>query len=97
MVFTFAFTSCGNQAEEEAPPVVEGPTDEAVEVNISAAASMTDALNEIKEAYAKESNAILQFNYAASGTLRNKSKRGHPVTCLFPHLHRIWIPWSRKG
>ena len=78
MVFTFAFTGCGTQAEEESPSVAEGPTDEAVEVNISAAASMTDALNEIKEAYAKESNAILLFNYAASGTLRKQIEEGAP-------------------
>lgn len=77
MVFTFAFTGCGGQAEEEAP-AAEGPADEAVEVNISAAASLTDALTEIQAEYAKESNAILQFNFGASGALQKQIEEGAP-------------------
>lgn len=77
IILAFAFTGCGGQAEEEVP-VVEGPTDEAVEVNISAAASLTDALNEIQAEYAKESNAILQFNFGASGALQKQIEEGAP-------------------
>ena len=77
MVFAFALTGCGGQAEEEAP-AAEGPTDEAVEVNISAAASLTDALTEIQSEYAKESNAILQFNFASSGALQKQIGEGAP-------------------
>jgi len=77
IAFAFAFTGCGGQAEEAAP-VVEGPSDEAVEVNISAAASLTDALTEIQTEYAKESNAILQFNFAGSGALQKQIEEGAP-------------------
>ena len=77
MVLAISMTGCGGQAEEAAP-VPEGPTDEAVEINISAAASLTDALTEIQAEYAKESNAILQFNFGASGALQKQIEEGAP-------------------
>jgi len=78
MVFAAVFTGCGGQAQDEAAAAPEGPTDEAVEVNISAAASLTDALTEIQQEYAKESNAILQFNFASSGSLQKQIAEGAP-------------------
>lgn len=77
LIFAIALTGCGRQAEEEVPAAV-GPTDEAVEVNISAAASLADALTEIQTEYAKESNAILQFNFGASGALQKQIEEGAP-------------------
>src|SRR5690606_19377528 len=59
-------------------PAAEGPSDEAVEINISAAASLTEALTEIQSEYAKESNAILQFNFAGSGALQKQIEEGAP-------------------
>ncbi|HVI40565.1 MAG TPA: molybdate ABC transporter substrate-binding protein, partial [Anaerovoracaceae bacterium] len=61
-----------------AASVAEGPADEAVEVNISAAASLTDALTKIQTEYAKESNTILQFNFAGSGALQKQIEEGAP-------------------
>lgn len=51
---------------------------EAVEVNISAAASMTDALMEIQTEYATVSDAVLQFNFAGSGALQKQIEEGAP-------------------
>jgi molybdate transport system substrate-binding protein len=81
-LFLFVFlvlaaTGCGGTAEKAAP-APEGPTDEAVEINISAAASLTDALTEIQTEYAKESNAVLQFNFGASGALQKQIEEGAP-------------------
>ncbi|WP_319633338.1 molybdate ABC transporter substrate-binding protein [Sinanaerobacter chloroacetimidivorans] len=76
MIFALAFTGCAGKPEK--PPAAEGPTDESVEINISAAASLTDALTEIQAEYAKESNAVLQFNFAASGTLQKQIQEGAP-------------------
>lgn len=79
MIVIITLTGCGKQAGEEKPaPAVGGPTDEAVEINISAAASLTDALTEIQTEYAKESNAILQFNFGASGALQKQIAEGAP-------------------
>ncbi|MCR6545209.1 molybdate ABC transporter substrate-binding protein [Dehalobacterium formicoaceticum] len=75
MMFALVLTGCGN---ENGTSDAEGPTDEAVEINISAAASLTDALTEIQAEYAKKSNAILQFNFAASGTLQKQIQEGAP-------------------
>lgn len=77
MFLVFAVTGCGGTAEK-AVPAPEGPTDEAVEINISAAASLTDALTEIQKGYAKESNAVLQFNFGASGALQKQIEEGAP-------------------
>jgi len=75
LLFVFLLAGCGGQEEEA---TAEGPKDEAVEVNISAAASLTDALTEIQTEYAKESNTILQFNFASSGVLQKQIAEGAP-------------------
>lgn len=76
MLVTFVFAGCGDQNKDA--PAAEGPTDEAVEINISAASSLTDALTEIQAEYAKESNAKLLFNFAASGALQKQIEEGAP-------------------
>ncbi|MDD3168335.1 MAG: molybdate ABC transporter substrate-binding protein [Eubacteriales bacterium] len=77
MISVFALTGCGGQTEETGT-APEGSGDEAVEVNISAAASLMDALTEIQTEYAKESNAVLQFNFAGSGALQKQIEEGAP-------------------
>ncbi len=95
MVFVFAFAGCGEQ-NEEAETVPEGPTDEAVEINVSAAASLTDALTEIQTEYAKESNAILQLNFAASGALRKQIEEGAPCD-LFVSASKAHMDTLEEG
>lgn len=53
---------------------------EKVELLISAAASLTDSLNELKSNYEKDhSNITLTFNYGASGTLQQQIEQGAPA------------------
>jgi len=53
---------------------------ETVELTISAAASLTDALNEIQTIYeTKHSNIKLVFNYGASGALQQQIEQGAPA------------------
>ena len=53
---------------------------EAVELTISAAASLTDALNEIQTIYeTKHSNIKLVFNFGASGALQQQIEQGAPA------------------
>lgn len=92
IMFALVFAGCGgSQSEESTAP--DGPADEAVEVNISAAASLTDALTEIQAEYAKESNAVLQFNFAASGALRKQIEEGAPcdlfISASKPHMDAL--------
>lgn len=50
------------------------------ELTISAAASLTDALNELKEGYEKEHPGVtLLFNYGASGSLQQQIEQGAPA------------------
>lgn len=73
LIFSLIMSGCGVQDNEEVTA-----NEEAVEINISAAASLTDALNEIKDAYAEESNDILMFNFAGSGSLQKQIQEGAP-------------------
>lgn len=53
---------------------------ELVELTISAAASMTDALKEIQTAYeANHPNITLSFNFGASGALQQQIEQGAPA------------------
>ncbi|SHH66627.1 molybdenum ABC transporter, molybdate-binding protein [Sporobacter termitidis DSM 10068] len=55
-----------------------------VELTINAAASLTDAMNEVAKLYnAEKPNTKLTFNYDASGTLRKQIEQGAPVDLFF--------------
>ncbi|WP_037288474.1 molybdate ABC transporter substrate-binding protein [Saccharibacillus sacchari] len=56
------------------------PTTESVTLTISAAASLTDALNDIQKTYeAANSNVKLEFNFGASGALQQQIEQGAPA------------------
>lgn len=58
----------------------DNPSASKVELLVSAAASLTDSLNEIKTAYEQEHNNItLTFNFAGSGTLQQQIEQGAPA------------------
>jgi molybdate transport system substrate-binding protein len=76
-----------------------------VELNISAAASLTDALEEIYTEYQKESNDVINFNFAASGTLQKQILEGAPCDLFMSaskgHMDgladaNLIVPESRK-
>ncbi|MDF2713686.1 MAG: molybdenum transporter substrate-binding protein [Paenibacillus sp.] len=53
---------------------------ERVELTVSAAASLTDALNEIKTAYESKNKSVrLNFNFGASGALQQQIEQGAPA------------------
>jgi len=55
-------------------------TEKKVELTISAAASLTDALNEIQTVYEKNhGNIKLLYNFGASGALQQQIEQGAPV------------------
>lgn len=55
-----------------------------VELNISAAASLKNALTELKTLYASQKpNVKLTFNFDASGTLQKQIEQGAPVDVFF--------------
>ena len=70
------FAGCAPAAEEEAP--AEEVAAEPVELNISAAASLTEALTEIQAQYESESGNTLLLNFGSSGTLQKQIEEGAP-------------------
>lgn len=64
----------GCSAKTDSKPVQA----EAVEINISAAASLKEALGEIQSLYAKSSADTLQFNFGGSGALQKQIEEGAP-------------------
>ncbi|MDP4098525.1 molybdate ABC transporter substrate-binding protein [Paenibacillus sp. P96] len=76
-------TACGKSASSEtdstSAPAPEASS-EPVELTISAAASLTDALQDIKQAYEAENDGVaLQFNFGASGALQQQIEQGAPA------------------
>jgi molybdate transport system substrate-binding protein len=55
----------------------------ATEIQVYAAASLTDALNEIGEQYQKETGDQLVFNFAASSVLARQIEEGAPADIFF--------------
>lgn len=68
VIIAMIFTSCGNNKEKH----------QSIALNVFAAASLTDALNEISAEYAKTSKNELLFNYAGSGSLKTQIEEGAP-------------------
>ena len=60
------------------------------ELHIAAAASLTDAMDEIEEAYEKEHDINLKFNFASSGKLAQQIEQGAPVD-VFISANENWM------
>lgn len=54
-----------------------------IELTISAASSLKDALEEIEEVYEHQNEVELHLNFAASGTLSKQIEQGAPVDLFF--------------
>ena len=64
-------TACGSRSEDKS---------DQIELTISAAASLTDALNELKPLYEHtHSNTTLVYNFGASGALQQQIEQGAPA------------------
>lgn len=76
---------CGNQQAEEQTDVKEA------KITVSAAASLTDALQEIQKNYRAENpDVTIYFNFGASGALQQQIERGAPVD-LFISASKSYI------
>lgn len=82
-VMALVFAGCGASNETNANAPSAEPTvqpSETVQLTISAAASMTDALTEIQKRFeSQHSNIKLSFNFGASGALQQQIEQGAPA------------------
>ena len=72
--------SSSTSSQNNATPTKDSP----VQLTISAAASLTDSLQEIQTLYQQQHpNVTLTFNFAASGTLQKQIEQGAPADLFF--------------
>ncbi|MFK3938096.1 molybdate ABC transporter substrate-binding protein [Alkalihalobacillus sp. NPDC078783] len=69
LVFAVMLTACGTNADSSQPE----------EIHVMAAASLTDALEEMKTTYEEEHHVKLIINYGSSGKLREQITQGAPA------------------
>lgn len=86
LIFILAFGLYGctgsNDTKEDANTKENASTNgntNPIELTISAAASLTEAYNELKDIYESEKGIKLTFNYAASGPLQKQIEEGADV------------------
>lgn len=80
MIYVLGLTGCsGTQAGDN-----QGAPDKTVELTISAAASLQDALTEITANFSKKHHDIkINYNFGGSGALKQQITQGAPVDLFF--------------
>ncbi|MED1559837.1 molybdate ABC transporter substrate-binding protein [Bacillus cereus] len=94
--FLLIFSSaCSSGEKKERSVAKEGKT---VELTISAAASLQDALKEIEKQYKeKEPTIKLSFNFGASGALQQQIEQGAPADLFFSAAEDKFQTLVKKG
>ncbi|GAA0435714.1 molybdate ABC transporter substrate-binding protein [Lentibacillus halophilus] len=82
-----ACSSDGDNSDEEK---------ENVALTISAAASMTDAMKELKDVYEQKENVALTLNFAGSGKLAQQIRQGAPAD-VFISANQDWMDRLEKN
>src|SRR5690625_1709147 len=86
------FVGCGDGKEKESSSAtVKGKNkSDRSELLVSAAISLTDALNEIAKIYETDNNVNITFNFAGSGKLAQQIQQGAPVD-VFISANENWM------
>src|SRR5699024_12826884 len=71
--------SCSNQETGAKDHKGKQTTEKSVELTVSAAISLTDALKEIEKEYTKDHPVTFKFNLGNSGKLAQQIQQGAPV------------------
>jgi len=88
-----AMTGCGQQAKQ-APTAETKP----VTLTISAAASLKNAMGEIKTLYKKEKpNVTINYNFGASGALQQQIEQGASADLFFSAATKQMDALQKKG
>ena len=88
--------SCSNQETGAKDHKGKQTTEESVELTVSAAISLTDALKEIEKDYTKDHPVTFKFNLCSSGTLAQQIQQGAPVD-VFISANEDWMDELEKG
>lgn len=84
MILLLVVSGCSINEQTKKPEQNQEVSEKKVELTISAAASLQEALNEIKTTFEKEhSNVTVNYNFGASGALQQQISQGAPVDLFF--------------
>lgn len=79
LILSVSMISCGSQKEPSSASKDSTTKEPAIELNISAAASLKEAMTDIQAEYQKtKPNVTLTVNYGASGSLQQQIEQGAP-------------------
>ncbi|MGG2067539.1 molybdate ABC transporter substrate-binding protein [Bacillus sp. S14(2024)] len=93
-LFLVISTGCTNTSKQEKTTAKK----ENIELTISAAASLQDALKDIQTQYEKkEPNVKLSFNFGSSGALQQQIEQGAPVDLFFSAAEDKFETLVNKG
>lgn len=85
ILLLFAVSGCANSSQNgKAKGKEQESSKKKVELTISAAASLQNALNDIKATFEKDHpNVVVNYNFGASGALQQQISQGAPVDLFF--------------
>lgn len=99
-VMLFAFSACSKIWDESdnLTPKSETILSTQVTLTISAAASLIDALNEIKSAYSNEADDVnITYNFASSGSLQQQIENGAEVDLFISAAQKQMDSLKKNG
>lgn len=82
LLITILSVGCGTTSKDSSNQQSDSASkkDEAVTLTVSAAASLKDSMNEIKQLYTKEHpNVTITYNFGSSGSLQQQIEQGAPA------------------
>lgn len=99
IMMVFTFFGCGNsQAPAPEATATPAPTVAPVALTISAAASLKDAMGEIKQLYSSDKpNVTLTINFGASGSLQQQIEQGAPADIFMSAATKQMDALKQKG
>ena len=84
LILLLFISGCSTNEQTETADNNQDTSKEKVELTVSAAASLQDALSDIKTEFEKENPTIkLNYNFGASGALQQQISQGAPVDIFF--------------
>src|SRR5665647_1793768 len=92
---TLAMAGCSKEAKTAKTPVA---AEKPVTLTISAAASLTEAMGEIKTLYNNEKpNVTINYNFGSSGTLQQQIEQGANADLFFSAATKQMNALQKKG
>lgn len=94
----FMLVACGQSPTQQNQSQVPSPDVKPVMLTVSAAASLKDAMEEIKTAYTEEkTNVTITYNFGSSGSLQQQIEQGAEVDIFLSAATKQMDALSAKG